>query len=126
MGLRPSVLDDLGGVIPDLRSYIDNFKQHYGIRVQFTCDLLKRLDAQLETALYRNVQEALTNVGKYAGVSEAEVELWESDEHVMARVSDRGQGFVRSLNRQGVGLFSIEERARAIGGQVVIPMLARR
>lgn len=117
--LRPSVLDDLG-IIPALRTYIDNFKQHYGIHVQFTCALSKRLDSRIETALYRIVQEALTNVGKYASVSEASVEVWESDTSVFTRVADRGKGFILNLNRQGVGLFSMEERARGIGGQLEV------
>jgi two-component system sensor histidine kinase NreB len=115
--LRPSVLDDLG-IVPALRTYIDNFKQHYGIQVQFTCGLKKRLDPRIETALYRIVQEALTNVGKYASVTEASVDVWESEAHVYTCVTDHGNGFVRNLNQQGVGLFSMEERARGIGGQL--------
>ncbi|MBP3966216.1 PAS domain-containing sensor histidine kinase [Paenibacillus lignilyticus] len=117
--LRPSVLDDLG-VIPALRTYIDNYKQHYDIRVQFACTLRTRLDPRIETALYRIVQEALTNVAKYAAVSEAVVDVSETEEQVFIRILDRGKGFVPNLNRQGVGLFSMEERARGIGGQLEV------
>ncbi|WP_420481858.1 PAS domain-containing sensor histidine kinase [Cohnella zeiphila] len=114
--LRPSVLDDLGAG-PALRSYSEMFSQHYGIRVRLSCKLANRLDRQVETALYRIVQEALTNVGKYAKVTEAEVDVWESDACVHARIEDRGVGFVPMPERTGVGLFSMEERARSVGGQ---------
>lgn len=117
--LRPSVLDDLG-VAPALRSYSEMFSQHYGIRVHLTCKLSGRLDRQVETALYRIIQEALTNIGKYAGVAEARVDVWESETHVHAQVEDRGVGFVPMPERQGVGLFSMEERARGVGGQTQV------
>ncbi|AZN38733.1 PAS domain-containing sensor histidine kinase [Paenibacillus albus] len=117
--LRPSVLDDLG-VVPALRTYIDNFKRHYALRVGFDCKLRKRLDPRVETALYRIIQEALTNIGKYADASDAVVELWEEGEFVHARIADNGRGFIREVERKGVGLFSMEERARGICGQLVI------
>lgn len=117
--LRPSVLDDLG-VAPALRSYAEMFSQHYGIRVNLVCKLGRRYDRQIETALYRIIQEALTNVGKYAKVSEADVEVWESEERLHARIEDRGVGFVLMPQMQGVGLFSMEERARGAGGHASV------
>ncbi|MBP1976742.1 PAS domain S-box-containing protein [Cohnella thailandensis] len=113
--LRPSVLDDLG-VAPALRSYAELFTQHYGIQVRLSCKLSARFDRQIETALYRIVQEALTNIGKYAKVLEARVEVWETDSAIHARIEDDGVGFVPLPERQGVGLFSMEERARGVGG----------
>lgn len=117
--LHPSVLDDLG-VVPALRTYIDNFEQHYGIRVQFESDLRRRLDLQSETTVYRVVQEALTNVGKYAGVSEASVSIHDRNETLEAVIEDRGVGFLRKDAGKGVGLFSMEERARAISGDLSV------
>ncbi|MET3196875.1 two-component system sensor histidine kinase NreB [Bacillus sp. OAE603] len=113
--LRPSVLDDFGA-IPAIRTYIDNFKQYYDIQVKFECKLRKRLEPSVETALYRIVQEALTNIGKYANVSEAIVEIWEDEQKLHGRITDFGKGFTPHLDRTGVGLFSMEERARSIGG----------
>lgn len=117
--LRPSVLDDLG-VVPALRTYIENFSSHYGIRVAFDCNLRKRLGNAKETAMYRIIQEALTNLGKYAGVEEAEVSVRETAESVVVTVADRGSGFARRSGggRKGVGLFSIEERARGVGAKL--------
>ncbi|MEQ4480983.1 PAS domain S-box protein [Cohnella silvisoli] len=115
--LRPSVLDDLG-VVPALRTYIDNYERHYGIRIRFDCDLRTRPNLLVETTIYRVVQEALTNVGKYAGVSEAVVTLRDLGAHLEAVVEDRGIGFSRGESGRGVGLFSMEERARAVSGEL--------
>ncbi|WP_308635668.1 PAS domain-containing sensor histidine kinase [Paenibacillus silvisoli] len=117
--LRPSVLDDLG-VVPALRSYIDNFRQHNGIQVRFQCELRVRIDPRVETAVYRIVQEALTNAYKYAEAADIEVRIWDSQDQIMARIEDRGKGFDRKAVRQGVGLFSMEERARGISGTIDI------
>lgn len=117
--LRPSVLDDFGA-IPAIRTYIDNFKQYYDIQVKFECKLRRRLESSVETALYRIVQEALTNIGKYADVSEAIVEIWEDEKKLYGRIADFGKGFAPHLDRTGVGLFSMEERARSVGGLLEI------
>jgi signal transduction histidine kinase len=117
--LRPSVLDDLG-IVPALRTYFDNFERHYGIRIRFDCNLKKRLDLLAETTIYRVVQEALTNIGKYAGVSEASVKLRDLDTIVEAVIEDQGVGFKRKETGQGVGLFSMEERARTVSGELHI------
>lgn len=117
--LRPSVLDDLG-VVPAIRSYIESYSNHYGIQVHFTCTLRTRLKANQETTIYRIIQEALTNLAKYAGVSEARVKLLEHEDDVEVLVEDEGAGFDREAVTQGVGLFSMEERARAAGGRFAI------
>jgi two-component system, NarL family, sensor histidine kinase NreB len=117
--LRPSVLDDLG-IVPALRTYIEIFSQHYGMNVQFDCQLRKRPRIEVETTIYRIVQEALTNVGKYAGVSDAYVRLSEVEDAVEVVVEDKGQGFDREHAGRGVGLFSMEERARAVAGRLRI------
>ncbi|WP_271750487.1 PAS domain-containing sensor histidine kinase [Cohnella sp. JJ-181] len=115
--LRPSVLDDLG-VVPALRTYIEHFEGHYGIQVRFDCELKRRPALLAETTIYRVVQEALTNIGKYAGVSEAYVSLRETDGLIKAVIRDKGVGFTRASAGSGVGLFSMEERARAVSGEL--------
>ncbi|MFC4597622.1 PAS domain S-box protein [Cohnella hongkongensis] len=117
--LRPSVLDDLG-VIPALRTYLETYTKHYGIQVAFSSNLKKRLSIQVETTIYRVIQEALTNVGRYADVSEASVDVRDTGGCVEIVVEDKGRGFVRDGSKEGVGLFSMEERARAIGGELRI------
>ena len=115
--LRPSVLDDLG-VVPAIRTYVDNYSRHFGIRLKLECNLKSRLGIMKETAIYRVIQEALTNIAKYADVSEAEVTLEERIGEVEVIVTDLGQGFSPDRIGRGVGLFSMEERARSIGGQL--------
>ncbi|MEH7225106.1 PAS domain-containing sensor histidine kinase [Bacillus sp. JJ1566] len=117
--LRPSVLDDLG-VVPALRKYIENYSQHYGIHVKFECTLKTRLDIHKETTIYRVVQEALTNIAKYANVSDAVVKIHEAESEVAVEVIDNGQGFTGNEKGNGVGLFSMEERARGIGGTIML------
>ncbi|TJY41133.1 PAS domain S-box protein [Cohnella pontilimi] len=117
--MRPSVLDDLG-VVPALRTYVESYESHYGIRVRFVSELRRRPNLLTETAIYRVVQEALTNIAKYAGVSEASVTLREVDSFVKAVIEDRGVGFTTDQAGRGVGLFSMEERARAVSGQLRI------
>lgn len=115
--LRPSVLDDLG-VVPALRTYIDNFESYYGIRVRFETNLRRRPQLLTETTIYRIVQEALTNVAKYAGVSEAAVTLRDEGAYWEAVIEDGGVGFAPEEQGSGVGLFSMEERARAVAGEL--------
>ncbi|MCU6709804.1 PAS domain S-box protein [Paenibacillus sp. J5C_2022] len=117
--LRPSVLDDLG-VGPAIRTYIDNYSEHFGIDVQFTNDLRNRLGSLKETAIYRVIQEALTNIAKYAGVQEAEVTIEEREYEVAVTIADRGAGFLTDGDPTGVGMFSMEERARAVGGKLTV------
>jgi two-component system sensor histidine kinase NreB len=117
--LRPSVLDDLG-VTPAIRTYIENFTQHFAIRIHFESNLRNRLDVQIETTIYRIIQEALTNISKYADVSEATVKLIETEAQIEVQIYDEGNGFSCELIKKGVGLFSMDERARGIGGSLEI------
>ncbi|NIK78472.1 PAS domain S-box-containing protein [Paenibacillus castaneae] len=115
--LRPSVLDDLG-VVPAIRTYLENYSQHFGIQLKLESGLKSRLGIHKETAIYRVIQEALTNIAKYADVAEAQVLLEERAEEVEVRVIDHGQGFNLDRVGRGVGLFSMEERARIVGGHL--------
>ncbi|MCZ8514785.1 PAS domain-containing sensor histidine kinase [Paenibacillus filicis] len=117
--LRPSVLDDLG-VVPAIRTYLDNYSEHYGIDISFENELRGRLDIQAETVIYRTIQEALTNVMKYSLVNEAFVRICEKEDMVEVQVEDRGRGFSRESMGKGVGLFSMEERAKSVGGQLKV------
>ncbi|WP_128893985.1 PAS domain-containing sensor histidine kinase [Longirhabdus pacifica] len=117
--MRPSVLDDLG-VVPAIRSYIQNYSKYFGIDVHFECSLKSRLDKQVETAMFRIVQEALTNVSKYADVEEVSVAILECRDNITARIEDSGVGFIFDHHAKGVGIFSMQERTKAIGGNLKI------
>ncbi|MDQ0246885.1 PAS domain S-box-containing protein [Bacillus fengqiuensis] len=117
--LRPSVLDDLG-LIPAIRSFLMRFSENYEIDVHFNCVLHQRLRSSTEVTIYRIIQEALTNIRKYAQVDEATVTIREADDIVRVVIEDHGKGFKRDGKTSGVGLFSMEERARSVGGTLIV------
>lgn len=117
--LRPSVLDDLG-LLPAIRSYLHRFSQYHQIDVQFTSNLNERLSTDKELTIYRIIQEALTNIRKYAGTNEAFVIIREHDHEIRVVIEDYGAGFDYEEIQKGVGLFSMEERAKVEGGSLDI------
>ncbi|WP_160723896.1 sensor histidine kinase [Bacillus sp. USDA818B3_A] len=117
--LRPSVLDDLG-LVPAIRSFLSRYSDHYNIDVFFDCVLNQRLSISIELTIYRIIQEALTNIRKYAGITEAAVTIREMDDLVRVMVEDKGVGFDIGRQTLGVGLFSMDERARSVGGELSI------
>ncbi|MFP7299165.1 PAS domain-containing protein [Neobacillus niacini] len=117
--LRPSVLDDLG-LVPAIRSFLARYSENYHIDVFFECMLNRRLDISIELTIYRIIQEALTNIRKYAKVSQAAVTIRDFDQSVRVMIEDKGKGFEIETQTRGVGLFSMDERARAVGGELAI------
>ncbi|UOR10845.1 PAS domain-containing sensor histidine kinase [Halobacillus amylolyticus] len=115
--LHPSVLDDLG-LIPAIRSFINRYSEHYEIDVVFECMLDHRLENNIEVAIYRIIQEALTNIRKYANVKEASVSIREFGNMIRVMIDDNGQGFNSNSISRGVGLVSMEERARSVQGHI--------
>lgn len=123
--LRPSVLDDLG-LVPAIRSFLARYSDFYNINVLFECVLGSRLGSNAEITIYRIIQEALTNVRKYAEVEEAIVTIREIDGMVRVMIEDHGTGFDPNQISGGVGLFSMEERARSAGGTIEIHSSPRK
>jgi two-component system sensor histidine kinase UhpB len=124
--LRPSALDDLG-LLPALRWYIKQYQQTCGIEVEFTATGLKqRLPAEVETALYRVIQESLTNTAKHAKARKAWVAVSEEPGRVTACIRDDGQGFDADAvlrgpwQDRGLGLAGMQERAMLLNGTVKI------
>ena len=122
--LRPTALDDLG-LTAALEGLARAFAEGYGIRVQTALDKPdERLPATMEVALYRIAQEALSNVRRHSGASEAALTLRIEPERVRLSVSDNGRGMPperRIASREGgLGLLGMEERALAQGGHVAI------
>ncbi len=119
--LRPDVLDDYG-LLATLRWYGERFSDRTGLTVAVQGDVLKsRLPLTSEVALFRIVQEALTNVAKHAQACKVMVELEELENSVHLTIADDGRGFdFLSLRRTGEhvgwGLITMEERAVGAGG----------
>jgi len=120
--LHPSKLDQLG-LVTALRSLCKELSAGYGLRIEFThADVPMTLQKEISICLYRVVQEALNNVIKYSGAKEASVDLYCTGQDLLLRVEDFGKGFdVESANsKKGLGLLSMRERLRLVGGTVSI------
>jgi signal transduction histidine kinase len=119
LDLRPAVLDDLG-LIPALLWHFDRYQSQTGIRVMFTqTGMEERLTPEIETAAFRIVQEALTNIARHAGVTEARVWIRKDPEELSVIVEDEGCGFSQPSSQafRSPGLSSMRERATLVGGQ---------
>ncbi len=122
--LRPPVLDDLG--LPAALSWLARtLEQRTGLRVGLTLDGLdERLDAELETLVFRLVQEALTNVLRHAGVDRATVAVSLARGLLALQVADRGRGFdagsalAGSQAATGSGLRGMRDRLELFGGRL--------
>ncbi|AXN41102.1 PAS domain S-box protein [Peribacillus butanolivorans] len=123
--LRPSVLDDLG-LFPAIRSYLVRFSEHHHIKIHFDCYLNCRLNTNKEITIYRVIQEALTNIRKYAQTEEATVTIREIDDEIRVVIEDEGKGFDLEKVTRGVGLFSMEERAKAAGGNLSLHSVEKK
>jgi signal transduction histidine kinase len=119
--LRPDVLDDYG-LVPALRWYGSQFGKRTGVPVSVQGDDLPlRLPEEIESALFRISQEALTNVAKHAEAKEVVLTIEKMENMVCLTIKDDGKGFDISSNqktgeRPGWGQLIMQERAQAIGG----------
>lgn len=122
--LRPSVLDDLG-LPAALERHIADCRRRYALQIDVAINGLanRRLPPDVETALYRIIQESLTNVVRHAQAQTASVLIECRDQHVRAIVEDDGVGFdpaAASRSDRRFGLYSIRERAELLGGSLTI------
>ena len=122
--LRPMALDDLG-IVPAISKYLDNFQENYGIKCEFMIEgREKRLLPALEVALFRLVQEGMTNVAKHAHSSKVDISLIYQEDWTIARIRDYGKGFEVSfaLTTPGehFGLIGMRERVEMFSGHFSI------
>jgi signal transduction histidine kinase len=119
--LRPAVLDDFG-LVPALERLTDAFADQPDIRVDFHSALGdRRLPSEVETTLYRVVQESLTNIVKHANAHNVSVSLARRGSTVAAVIEDDGAGFdERAVRDDGVGLLGMRERLSFVDGRLEI------
>jgi signal transduction histidine kinase len=123
--LRPAMLDELG-LVPALRSYLKEYSQRTGLPVRFRSSIRgERLDAEQKTALFRVVQESLTNVAKHAQAGRVEVTLRTVNSGVRMRINDDGHGFAvdrprPAKGKKRLGLLGIQERVRLVNGRFAV------
>jgi len=122
--LRPTVLDDLGWV-PAIRFLAESVSKRTHLPIQIKSAFAGRLPGEVETALYRIVQEALTNASKHAKATQVWIQVRREDKSLCCSIQDNGVGFnVRAVHvqgkRKGLGLIGIQERLNAVGGTFTI------
>lgn len=124
--LRPALLDDLG-LHDALANLVETWTRRSGVPVDLYCDLGgRRLPREIETTLYRLVQEALTNAAKHAGARSVNVVLQLRPDLVRLAIEDDGRGFdaedavERGLAQGRLGLVGMRERVEQAGGSLEI------
>jgi PAS domain S-box-containing protein len=114
--LRPRVLDDLD-FAEALTWQTSEFTRHSGLEVTLNLPAADRVtDNEAATALFRIVQEALTNVVRHAQATQLHIALIEQDGEIVLSIHDNGIGFDSRVRQGGVGLVGMRERCTAIGG----------
>ena len=118
--LRPVMLDDLG-LVSAVESLLNDLSERTGVDVRLdgTGDELALHDP-LATAVYRMIQEALTNIARHAQAKTVIVEIRAADQRLSVRVRDDGRGLKPDPNRKSFGVLGIRERARTLGGDARI------
>jgi len=117
--LRPKALDDFG-LVAALEHLRDTFSEQTGMRVELEANVGDRLSSEVETALYRIVQEALTNIVKHAQASAVSIVLARSSRAITAVIEDDGRGFTPADGGDGMGLLGMGERLALLGGKLKI------
>ena len=118
--LRPSALDDFG-LVTAIERLADTYRQQAGVDVDLEASIgEERLPPEVETALYRIVQEALTNVSKHAGASRISIVVRRKGNSAAVVVEDDGRGFDAHARSDGLGLPGMRERVALLGGRLIV------
>lgn len=124
MNLRPASLDHLG-LIATLKNLVDNVRQQSGLKARFRALGFSNelgIPENIETALYRIVQEALTNIIRHAKATRADIILEHRDHKLVLIIEDDGRGFgTRELSSpEHLGIIGMRERTEQIGGKMIL------
>jgi signal transduction histidine kinase len=118
--LRPPVLDEFG-LVAAIEWQAAEFQKKYGTRCTVTVDWRTEFRCQrVEIAVFRIIQEALTNVARHARASKVEVNLTEGVSELILTVRDNGRGITKVQQSQSLGILGMRERALLFGGAVAI------
>ena len=126
--LHPGTLQH-AGLVAALRGYCRSFEQEHGLSVAFRADGdFSGVAPDASLCLYRVTQEGLGNVARHAGAQHARVTMRREGDHVALTISDDGRGFdlAEARRRPGLGLISLDERVRLVGGRLTIDSQSQR
>lgn len=122
--LHPPLLDEVG-LVSALRWFLEGLSERSGIEIQLEVNPpdLARLKPDLETAIFRIIQEALTNMFRHSGASNGRVSVTEKDEHIVVLVRDDGKGIQETIvqlrpESVGVGIGGMRQRVTELGGRL--------
>lgn len=129
--LHPPLLD-VAGLACALRWYVDGFSERSKINVDLEIPSeFRRLSSEMEIAIFRIVQECLTNIHRHSGSKTAKIVIHEEDRHLLVQIKDSGKGIplakqleLSSSGRTGVGFRGMRERVRQLGGELEIQSYA--
>ena len=117
--LRPPLLDDLG-LVAALRALVQTFAEQTGMTISFEApDQLPELSDDASLALYRALQEALSNVARHSGATKTSVQIDTRGGEVRMVVTDNGAGFRAGENAEGFGITGMRERIAALRGAIM-------
>lgn len=128
--LHPPLLDE-AGLVSALQWYVEGFTKRSGIYVDLVAQPMNRLPADVELALFRIVQESLTNVRHHSGSETASIRLEKRSSEIVLEIQDKGHGLVASKQasdaneseefiEMGVGIPGMQQRLRQLGGRLEI------
>jgi signal transduction histidine kinase len=125
--LHPAIIDE-AGLLTSLQWYVRGFEQRSGITATLDApEEIDRLPREMETALFRIVQEALTNVQRHSGSAVARIRLKREPMRVRLEIEDEGRGMPRhlrnhgnALGASGLGIAGMQQRVRELGGRIDI------
>ena len=100
-----------------IKQLIEEFERNYGIAIAFHFNLLASPSMEVNTALYRIVQEALTNISKHSNAGQVHLTLTEQNDRIYLQIQDDGKGFNPDENTTGFGLQGMRERTEALDGK---------
>jgi signal transduction histidine kinase len=96
---------------------VNEFHQTSGILPDYRIQLSQPIPPEIRTALYRIIQESLTNIYKHSAATQVSIHLLESPNAIQLQINDNGQGFNPERNTTGFGLQGMRERTAALGGR---------
>ncbi len=117
--LHPPLLDE-SGLLPALHWYLDGLQKRsqFNVTLDYKPATFARLPRDLETVVFRIIQEALTNAYRHSGSQDARVEMNQETGHIVLRIRDFGKGIGPTASSAGVGITGMKERIKQLNGEL--------